>query len=85
MAKKIVVKQRPEKENEIPTEIMAESIKAIADGVIKLRSGRLNDRALFLLIKDAAPRNLTLADIRATLDGIASLEAAFLHKPTAKK
>jgi hypothetical protein len=81
---KIAVKQNPEKE--VPTEVMAESIVSLAAGIRKLRTGRLNDRALFLLIQDAAPtvgRNntkLSMRDIKAVFDGIDSLEGAFLRK-----
>jgi hypothetical protein len=64
---------------------------ALAAGVRKLRSGRLNDRALFLLIQDAAPtvgRNstkLSMRDIKAVFDGIDSLEDSFLRKRPAPK
>lgn len=40
---------------EIPTEVIAEHIKTIAEGIQKLRRGRLNDRALLILIQNAAP------------------------------
>ena len=87
MAKQIVVKQKPDEE--VPTEVLADSIQAIAVGVRKLRGGRLNDRALFLLIRDAAgsygPKRrlksqLSLRDIEAVFDGINSLESTFLRK-----
>lgn len=90
--KKVVVKQPDDKAHEIPTEILATSIVAISEGIKKLRRGRLTDRALFLLIQDAAPtvggkyRNdkLAIREIRATLEGMESLERIFIRKPIAK-
>lgn len=86
--KKIIVKQPVPPADEVPTEILADSIVAIAAGMKKLRSGRLNDRALFLLIQDAAPTTggkyarspLSIKNIRAVFDGIESLEQTFLKK-----
>lgn len=86
--KKVIVKQVPEKENEVPTEVLADSIVAIAAGMKKLRSGRLSDRALFLLIQDAAPSvggkygksALPVKTIKAVFEGIESLERSFLKK-----
>lgn len=82
----VAVKQVPDKE--VPTEVLAESIIAIADGVRKLRGGRLNDRALFLLLQDASPSvggkygkaPLTIKEIRAVFEGIESLERIFIKK-----
>lgn len=89
---KIEVKQKPE--NEVPTEVLASSIVEISNGIKKLRSGRLNDRALFLLIQDAAPNGgggsrgygkVGIREIKAVLEGIENLEAAFLRKKPAAK
>ena len=90
---KVTVKQAPEKEKEVPTEVLAASIVAIAEGVRKLRNGRLADRALFLLVQDAAPSTggrygsskLSMKEIRAVFAGIDALEATFLKKLPAKK
>lgn len=88
MAARVKVKQEPEKE--VPTEILAESIVQIAQGVRALRKGRLNDSALFLLIQHAAPTNknrgggygqrLAIKDIKAVFAGIDALEAEYLKK-----
>lgn len=71
----------------VPAEILADSIVAIAQGVRKLREGRLNDRALLLLIQHAAPSNngvvLTQREVTAVLAGIENLEREYL-KPTRK-
>lgn len=50
--KNMVVKQVPEKE--VPVEVLATSIVAIAEGFKKLRAGRLNDKALVLLLAQAS-------------------------------
>lgn len=86
--KKVIVKQLSEKEKEVPTEVLADSIVAIAAGMKKLRSGRLSDRALFLLIQDASPNRggkyaqspIPVKTIRAVFEGIESLERSFLKK-----
>lgn len=83
---KVTVKQTPEKE--IPTEVLADSIVAISSGLKKLRAGRLTDRALYLLVQDAAPSvggkygnsKLSMKEIRAVFEGVESLERAFLKK-----
>ncbi len=86
---KIAVKQSEDKTKEVATEVMASSIVAIAEGMRKLRSGRLNDKALFLLIQSAAPSvggrggyaPISIKDIKAVFEGIDSLESTFLRKP----
>jgi hypothetical protein len=85
MTKILSVKQP---EPPIPTEVMADSIVAIAKAMWTLRSGRLNDNALYLLIQNAAPKiggkyskkPVPITTIKAVFDGIASLEATYLKK-----
>jgi hypothetical protein len=86
MNKKVTVTQQ-EGADEVPTEVLAQSIAAIAEGVRKLRTGRLNDRALVLLIQHASPsvgvykpRKIGTVEVRAVLDGIDALEATYLRK-----
>jgi hypothetical protein len=73
-------------EKEVPTEVLADAIVSIAGGIKSLRSGRLNDDALFLLIQHAAPtvrgrpRPIGKREIKAVLDGIAALEKTYLRK-----
>jgi hypothetical protein len=81
----VTVKQN--EEAPIAVEIMAESIVAISQGIKKLRTTRLNDRALFLLIQNASPsvgnyppKKVTIGEIKAVLEGIESLEKTFLKK-----
>lgn len=86
---KVIVKQAPEKE--VPTEVLAASIVALAEGMRKLRAGRLTDKALFLLIQHAAPNvggrgysPVSIKDIKAVFQGIENLEAEFIKKRPAK-
>ena len=73
---------------EVATEVLADSIVAISQGIKKLRMGRLNDRALLLLIQDAAPtigktspkKHITQKEVKAVLDGIENLEKTFIRK-----
>lgn len=84
MTKNITVKQDEQKP--IPVEVLADSIKAISDGIKKLRAGPLTDKALVLLIQHAATKlrrghsivNVGAVDIRAVLDGMESLERVYL-------
>ena len=86
MAKSKTVKVIENPNNVVTVEVLADSIKAIADGVKRLRAGRLNDRALYLLIQHACPsvgpkytyRNVTQAEVKAVLEGIANLEKEYL-------
>lgn len=86
--RKITVKQPPEKEDEVPTEVIAAAIVVISEGIKKLRAGRLNDKALVLLIQHAAPgkknkfgsKPVTSTEIRAVLEGLEGLQATFLKK-----
>jgi hypothetical protein len=76
-----------DKEKEVPTEIIAASIQAISEGVRKMKAGRLNDKALVLLIQNASPacsgypaRKPSATEVRAVLEGIENLEATYLKK-----
>ena len=81
---KTVVKQDPALE--VPTEVIAASIEAIAEGLRKIRAGRLNEKALVLLIQHAAPlvsgRRITASEVKAVIGGIESLESTYLKKST---
>lgn len=80
MKKKTVVIQDPQ--NEVPTEVLAKAILDISAGIRVLRKGRLNDRALVLLIQHAAPRAngqpLPAYTVKDVLQGIEDLEKTFL-------
>jgi len=69
---------------ETTIEVLADSIKSMSDGIKKLRAGRLNDKALFLLIQHASTspyRNglkVSITEIKSVLGGIADLERTYL-------
>lgn len=67
----------------VPTEVLAKSIRDIAQGIRALRKGpnTLTDRALFLLIQDCAPGSrLGIKDIAAVFSGIDALEKNYVRK-----
>ena len=86
---KLAVKQPAPPAEEVSTEVMAESIVAISEGMKKLRGGRLNDKALMLLIQMAAPQvptgrgklktRIGMREIEAVLDGIKALRRTYLR------
>lgn len=71
----VTVKQT---EEEIPTEVMASAIVSISQGIKKLRSGRLKDRALYLLIQHAAPGTISIKTIKAVIEGLESLQKNYV-------
>jgi hypothetical protein len=74
----VKVVQKDEKNPTVHVEVIAEAILRMSDGIKKLRSGPINDTGLMLLIQHAAPRSLSIVNIRAVLDGIQSLEKTYL-------
>ncbi|HSV26224.1 MAG TPA: hypothetical protein VLJ17_24770 [Xanthobacteraceae bacterium] len=76
--KKVVVKQDPEKE--IPTEILANDISDIANGVRAVLGGRLNRRALVLLIQANCVGKISIVTINNVINSIESLDKAYLRK-----
>lgn len=93
MIKHVVLKQPEKPEEHVPIEVIADSIVAISEGIKKLRAGRLNDKALILLIVNSAPgyggkytqkKHVSAWQVKAVLDGLEGLEREYL-KPRAKK
>jgi hypothetical protein len=90
MAKKVVIKQDPDLA--VPTEVIATAIESIAEGVRKLRSGRLTDDALVLLITNASPAyggkynksKVGSLAVRAVLEGMENLEREYLKPKKGK-
>lgn len=76
---KLAVKQT---DPETPTEIMADAIVTISAGVKKLRTGRLNDDALILLIQNACGGRgrISRQDIKLVLSSIEQLSALYIRK-----
>lgn len=68
----------------MPTEVLAQSIVAISDGLKALRSGKLNNRALVLLITHACPRMrgagpVSKTHVEAVLAGIENLKREYIR------
>jgi hypothetical protein len=80
MTTKLAVKQPEPPKEEIAAEVIADAIVAISDGIAKLRQGRLNDKALLLLVQHAAPEQVSQRDIKNVLAGIQSLKTTYLKK-----
>ncbi len=85
--KAVVIKQ--EVGAEVSAEVLAREISAIAAGIKRLRAGRLNERAIVLLIQHASPsvgygykkqKPISATIVRAVLEGMESLEATYLRK-----
>lgn len=63
---------------EIPTEILAQSIVDLAAGIRKIMSGRLTEKALLLLIQNACPGEVAMKDIKAVFAGLDELEKLYI-------
>lgn len=80
------IKVLKDEKSEVTVEIIAESIVSISEGIKKLRSGKIKDHGLFLLIQHAAPLSgskykktkVSISDIKAVIQGMESLSKEFL-------
>jgi hypothetical protein len=84
MPKTVAVQQRTGAE--VATEVMAEAIVAISSGIKRLRAGKLNDKALYLLIQHSAPttasgQRIPISTITDVIEGLDSLSETYLRKP----
>ena len=68
--------------NEIAVEVLAQSIVDIAAGMAAIKKSRLNERALFVLLRDAT--GLSMTDLKRTLASLEQLEELFLKKKVTK-
>ncbi len=85
---KIAVKQ--DENDEVPIEVLATSIRAIAAGIKKLRNGPLGEKALLLLISDNCQKRnsrgyhvkhrVSPGTIKIILDSIESLQSAYFKR-----
>lgn len=75
MNKQIVVKQG---EPPIPMQIIASSIKTIADSFEKMQRSGLTQKAILILISHAS--GVSQTDVRHVLDGISQLKSLYLTK-----
>lgn len=74
MTKKIEV-ENPE---DLPTKIIADSIVEISDGVKRLRTGRLNDKALLVLLAHAS--GYSQAVCKKVLDSVEDLKTLYTRR-----
>ena len=72
------IKIKQESEKEVPTEILAQSIVEISQGVRKLRAGRLNDKALRILLSHTS--GLSQKTVAQVLNALEDLEAHYIRK-----
>ncbi len=72
------VQQRPDAEY-VPTEIIAQSIVEISAAFKRIKAGRLNDRAVELLVHAACSPGIRLTDVRNVLEVLPELERLYLR------
>lgn len=84
MSKLVALKQPQPPADEVPTEVIADALVRISEGIAKLRSGRLNDKALVLLIQHACPSQdrPSISTIRTVLDAVENLRGEYVKKPS---
>ena len=63
---------------EATAEVLASAITNVSDGIKKLRAGKLSDRALLILIRDACPEVIGLDKIRMVLDAMGNLSKRYV-------
>ncbi len=74
-----IVKNTTVVEGDVPPNIViADEIKNISEGIRKLRGGRLNDKAIQILVSKAS--NMSMAAVKRVMDGMESLESQYLRK-----
>jgi len=66
-------------EAEVTTKILASAIVSISEGMKRLRTSSLSDRALLILIQDACPSTIGLDKIRMVLDAVGDLRKKFVR------
>lgn len=80
--KKVNVKQQPNEE--IAVDVLAKEIVEISESIRRLRSGKLKDKALYLLIQHSTGgvghgyQKVPIAVIKAVFDGAENLAKDFL-------
>jgi hypothetical protein len=62
----------------LATDKIADEVAAISEAVKRLRAGKLNDKALLLLISHASGQSQST--VRAVLDGMEGMRAYYLKK-----
>lgn len=86
MAKKSIVVKQVEGA-EVPATVLAQSIVGISRGMKTLLAGPLNERALLLLIQDAAggKSHVSLQVIKSVLSATADLERLYVKGVRARR
>lgn len=75
MTKKKIEVENPE---DIPTKIIADSIVEISSGVKRLRNGKLNEKALLILVAHAS--GMSQAVVKNVLNGLEDLQALYTRR-----
>lgn len=83
MKKEKIKVVKAEDKEVIPTEVIAQSIKEISEGVKKIRAGKLNEKALIILVHKAS--GVATDTVRRVINGMESLEREFLKPRTEEK
>lgn len=68
----------PPKIEPLATDTIAAAVAEISDAVKRLRAGKLNDKALLLLISHASGQSQSA--VRAVLDGMEGMRIYYLKK-----
>jgi len=71
--------------NNPPIEVIADAIIDISQSIKKLREGRLNEKALLLLIQNATVGQYSRNDIKNVLNGIESLAKEYVKPAGTRK
>jgi hypothetical protein len=74
--KKTKIKVVQKENEEVVVDVLATEIVKISEGIKKIKAGRLNDKAIVLLIHKASGVNSE--SVRSVLNGMESLEKEFL-------
>ncbi len=84
-ASRVVVKNNVD--NPVAQEVLAEAIATVARGAKVLLGGSLNERAILLLIQDAAGGRgkISLEDVKLVLRSAAQLEALYVTPKKTKR
>lgn len=79
MSKKEVKVVQAEGQPEVVAEITAQAIVDISQGLKKLKSGKLNEKAIILLITNACKPKVSPKAVRTVLEAIESLETEYIR------
>lgn len=69
-------KLKVENDVDTPFDVLASEIRAISEGVQKMQRGRLEDKAILILVSHAS--GYSQAVVKGVIDGMASLERIYL-------